>query len=163
MAHFNPALQHERNSMAQFTYSEIEGAYFFVSGEMYGMNTALLCKDTGKILLRSPMAGIDEIEEDEKEEDDHDPGECVKAPHKNDLNLGIKLILEFVEEYMPDEEYTVRNIFKKRGAYPRYKNLLLQRDLLQQWYDFEHCREETALRKWCKENDIELKEEPTPS
>ena len=71
----------------------------YVSSAMYGMNSAVVCKDTGKILYRSDMAGIDEIED----EDDLDWGQCVEIPHKNDLDLGRNLVFEFVEEYLPDD------------------------------------------------------------
>ena len=50
--------------MTKFLFSEIEDAFMYVALAMYGMNAAMLCKDTGKILYRSDMAGIDEIELD---------------------------------------------------------------------------------------------------
>jgi len=119
---------------------------------MYGMNSAVLCKDTGKILYRSEMAGIDETED----EDDLDWDQCIEIPHKNDLGLGRNLVFEFVEEYLPDDYERVRQMFRRKGAYSNYKTLVEQRGLLEKWYDTENSREERALRKWCKENEIEL-------
>jgi hypothetical protein len=58
--------------MAKFLFSEIEDAFMYVGSAMYGMNSAVVCKDTGKILYRSDMAGIDEIED----EDDLDWNQC---------------------------------------------------------------------------------------
>ena len=67
--------------MAKFLFSDIESAFMYVASAMYGMNSAVVCKDTGKILYRSDMAGIDEIED----EDDLDWDQCIEIPHKNDL------------------------------------------------------------------------------
>jgi hypothetical protein len=36
--------------MAKFSFSEIEDAFLFMSSAMYGMNSATVCKNTGKIL-----------------------------------------------------------------------------------------------------------------
>jgi hypothetical protein len=52
----------------------------------------------------------------------------------------------------------VRHIFSRRGAYRRYRDLLVRRGALERWYDFSNKSEETALRKWCAENGIELSE-----
>ena len=98
------------------------------------------------------MAGIDEIED----EDDLDWDQCIEIPHKNDLDLGRNLVFEFVEEYIPDEYERVRKMFRRSGAYARYKALLERRDLLKKWYDIEDSRKDRALRNWCKENEIEL-------
>ena len=138
--------------MAKFLFSEVEDAFMYVASAMYGMNAAVLCKDTGKILYRSDMAGIDEIEDEDDLEWDH----CIEIPHKNDLGLGRNLVFEFVEEYIPDDYERVRKMFRRSGAYSRYKALLERRGLLKEWYDIENTREERALRNWCKENDIDL-------
>ena len=138
--------------MAKFSFSEIENAFMYVGSAMYGMNSAVLCKDTGKILYRSDMAGIDEIED----KDDLDRDQCIEIPHKNDLDLGGNLVFEFVEEYIPDDYERVREMFRRSGAYSRYKALLERRGLLKKWHDIENSREERALRNWCKDNEIEL-------
>ena len=138
--------------MAKFSFLEIENAFMYVSSAMYGMNSAVVCKDTGKILYHSEMTGIDEIEE----EGDLDWEQCIEIPHKNDLGLGRNLVFEFVEEHIPNDYERVRRMFRRRGAYSRYKAFLEQRGLLKEWYDVENSREEDALLKWCKENEIEL-------
>ena len=138
--------------MAKFSFSEIENAFMYVASAMYGMNSAVVWKDTGKILYRSDMAGIDEIED----EDDLDWDHCIEIPHKNDLGLGRNLVFEFVEEYIPDDYERVRKMFRRSGAYSRYKALLERRGLLKEWYDIENSREERTLRNWCKENEIVL-------
>lgn len=131
-------------------FSDIEEAFFFVSSDQYGMHTALLNKETGQCYYRSEMGDLDEIDEDV------DPDDCIAIPHKNDLDLGQELVFEFVTDHLPDEYERVRQIFKKRGAYGRFKEFLASRDLLQAWYDFENQQEQQALRQWCKENGLEI-------
>jgi hypothetical protein len=132
-------------------FSDIQDAFFFVCSAGYGMNSAVLCKDTGKILYRSQMAEIDEIGDE-----DLDWDTCIEIPHKNDLDLGERSVFEFVERQLPDEYHRVQQVFRRRGAYGRFKDFLESRGLLKSWYDFERQREEQGLRQWCKENDIEL-------
>jgi hypothetical protein len=140
--------------MAKFSFTEIQDAFMYVSSAMYAEHSAVLCKDTGKILYSSDMAGIDEIEDEE----DLDWEQCIAIPHKNDLDLGRNLVFEFVEEYLPEDYERVRQMFRRRGAYSRYKTLLERRGLLEEWHNVENSREEAALRKWCRENEIELDE-----
>ena len=133
------------------SFSEIQDAFIFVSSAGYGMNSALLCKDTGQIFYRSEMGGIDEIGDK-----DFDWDKCIDIPHKNDLDLGQRLVFEFVEKHSPDGYHRVRAIFRRRGAYGRFKDFLESKELLQSWYDFERRREEQVLRQWCEENEKEL-------
>jgi hypothetical protein len=127
-------------------FSDIQDAFLFVSSAGYGMNTAILCKDTGQILYRSEMGDLDDINCDI----------CIETPHKNDLDMGQSLIFEFVDMQLPDDYHHVQQIFRKRGAYRRFKDFLETKGLLEMWYDFESKREEQALRQWCLENEIEL-------
>ena len=133
------------------TFSDIEDAFLFVSSSPYGMNSAIFCKDKGQILYRSQMGDIDEIGDEELDWDN-----CVEIPHKNDLDLGQALVFEFVETHLPDRYNQVQQIFRRRGAYGRFKDLLEQRGLLETWYEFENESEKQALRQWCQENELEL-------
>ena len=132
-------------------FSDIQDAFLFVSSSGYGMNTAILCKDTGQILYHSEMGDLEEIDDD-----DLDWDMCIEIPHKNDLDMGQSLIFGFVEMQLPDDYHHVQQIFRKRGAYRRFKDFLETKGLLEMWYDFESKREEQALRQWCLENEIEL-------
>jgi len=133
------------------SFNDIEAAYLFVSSARYGMNSAVLRKDTGQILYQSEMGDIDEIEDEYLDWD-----MCVEIPHKNDLDLGEQLIFAFVNAHIPDEYDRVHQMFRQRGAYGNFKSFLESRGLLNTWYEFEHKREERALRQWCQENEIEL-------
>jgi len=132
-------------------FGDIQDAFFFVNSAPRGMHSAFLRKDTGQILYRSEMAGIDEVGDEELDWD-----KCIEIPHKNDLDLGQRLVFEFIETRLPDEYAHVHQIFRRRGAYRRFKDFLESKGLLQSWYDFESQSEQRALRQWCKENGIEL-------
>lgn len=137
------------------TFDEIQNAFFFVNSDEYGMNRALLCLDDGEmgeIYFQSENGDLNELDEDE-----FDCDHFMEIPHKIDLDLGQRLVFEFVEMRMPDELNCVQQIFSRRGAYRRFKDFLERRDLLQSWYDFENQRGEEALREWCRENEIKLK------
>ena len=133
------------------SFSDIQDAFLFVSSAPYGEHSALLCKDTGQILYRSEMGGVDEINGE-----DLDWDKWVEIPHRNDLDLGQRLVFEFVETHTPGEYDRVEQIFRRRGAYGRLKDFLESKGLLDSWHDFENQREEQALRQWCEENEIEL-------
>jgi hypothetical protein len=136
-----------------FKFSEIELAYEFVNCNSYGMNSAILCKDNGKVLYQSESGDMNEIE---GAEDLIDWDNCVEIPHKNDIDLGKKLVFEFVQEKLPEKMALVENFFQRPGAYSNYKALLETEGLLQAWFDFENSREEKSLRQWCMDNGIKL-------
>src|ERR1700720_3159438 len=88
--------------------------------------------------------------------DDIDDEKYISIPDKRELDLGKPLVLDFAREFLPDDYDEVRHIFSRRGAYRRYKDLLVRRAALERWYDFSNKSEEAALREWCAENGIEL-------
>jgi len=48
----------------------------------------------------------------------------------------------------------VREIFRRSGAYTRFKDLLAQRGMVQQWYNYEADAQKEALREWCENNGM---------
>ncbi len=144
-------------SLHEISYNHIESAYLFVSSGEYGMNTALICKDSGRILRRSDMSGEDEIEEAE-EDGTLNWHETVEVPHRNDLDLGQNMVFEFINKELPNEYDRVRDIFSRKGSYSRYKTFLERCGKLDEWHEFENKREKKALLEWCKENGILLED-----
>ena len=130
---------------------EIETAFLFVSSTSQFTNSAFLSKETGEIFYISGMGDSDDLPEDMEDSDEY-----IEIPHKNDLDLGNRLVMEFVTEQCPELLEKVHAIFKRKGAYSRYKELLDSKDLLEKWYDFENQRTKEALRQWCADNGIEL-------
>lgn len=130
---------------------DIENAYLFVSMSPEFSNSAIICKDTGEIYYVSEMGDSDELPDDIDDSDKY-----IEIPHKNELDLGKNLVFEFVSECMPDGHDDVVSIFRRKGAYSRFKELLDNQGLLDKWYKYEDERQKAALRQWCEDNDIEV-------
>jgi len=133
------------------SYDDLENAFFFVSMDQPYLHNAYLCKETGQIFYTSEMGDSDELPEDI--EDD----KYVAIPHQNDLDLGRELVFDFTAKYLPDQLDRVDTFFRSRGAYSRFKDLLEKQGHLDRWHAFEDERQTAELKKWCLENDIELK------
>jgi len=134
------------------SYSELENAFLFISGQPPFTNSAILNTENGDIYYQSDFSGIDDLPEDIEVDDE----KYIGIPHKNDLNLGRDLVFEFVSQYMENDLDEVHEIFSRRGAYSRCKDLLEKRSLLQKWYDYENETTKEALLSWCAENNIEV-------
>ena len=116
-----------------------------------GENEAYLDRQSGKIYWHSELG-----DNDEELPDDIDDEKYISIPDKRELDLGKALVLNFAREFLPHDYDEVRHIFSRRGAYRRYKELLVRRDALERWYDFSNKSEAAALREWCAENGIDL-------
>jgi hypothetical protein len=127
-------------------------SFEFVSSDPGYGHEAFLCKQSGKIYWHSELGdNFEELPEDLEEGDKY-----VRIPHKNDLDLGRPLVFKFVRQRLPEEYQEVRRYFSKRGAYSRFKDLLVRKGVLKEWYDFEAEAQKEALREWCEENSIDI-------
>ena len=102
---------------------DFQMAYDFVNSAPYGENSAVLRKDTGRILYHSAMGDMDEISDEDWESD-----YAVEVPHKNDLDLGTRLVFDFVRTNLPDDYDNVRQIFSRLGATVDSRTFSNQRD-----------------------------------
>jgi hypothetical protein len=131
--------------------SDIEDAFLYVSAGPLYQHSAFLDRDSGKIFYTSEPDDSDELPEDV-----YDSDKYVKIPHKNELELGKNLVFEFISEHLPGEMERMHTIFRKKGAYARFKELLDAKGFLEKWYTFEDMRQKEALREWCRENGIKI-------
>ena len=138
--------------MMTVSFDDIENAFFFVSMDQQFMHNAYLCKESGEIFYTSEMGDSDELPEDID-----DPDKYITIPHKNDLDLGKSLVIEFTSKYLSEELDRVYSIFRRKGAYSRYKDFLLQKGFLDEWYEYENERQDKILKEWCRSNNIEIK------
>ena len=134
------------------SFSELLDAFTFVGAGAMHEHEAFLCKRSGQIYWHSEFGG----DFDELPEDIDDAGKYIQIPDKRELGLGKALALEFTEQRLPRAFDEVQRIFRKKGAYARFKRLLERTGALEQWYEFEASAQEKALREWCKENSIEV-------
>ncbi len=89
-------------------------------------------------------------------EDIHDPGLYLFVPQKHDLDLGNRLVFRFVEDHLPDLYQNVRDIFRQKGAFSRFKDLLQRQGQLEAWHRYEERSTEAALREWCQIKELLL-------
>jgi hypothetical protein len=142
-----------RGGGMSISFLDLQLAFDFVSADGPGANQALLDRRSGKVHYHSELMG--DVEEEEFPEDVDDE-RYVAIPHKNELDLGKPLVLDFVRQFLLDDYDEVRDIFRRKGAYGRFKALLARRGALDRWYDFSNEAEEAALKKWCADNAIDL-------
>ncbi len=135
--------------MACVKYDELADAVEFASAD-YLENNAYVCTVTGSIYFVSS-----ELEE-EVPEDLETSDRYIAAPNKKDFDLGSRLALSFVAQELPDDYDAAAGFFRKKGAYGRFKDLLIARGAREKWYAYEASATEAALRLWCEENGLEL-------
>lgn len=99
-------------------FDELLGAFEFVSAGQPMEHEAYLCIGTGVIHYHSELVDL----EDPLPDDIDDPEMYIAIPHKNDLELGKRLALRFADEFLPDAVDDAYDIFRRRGAYARFKS-----------------------------------------
>jgi len=145
--------------MPTVKYDDLSAAFDFVSFGAPMEHRAYISLDTGAIYWVSEFNPGDEDVPDDLETSDR----YVAVPHKNDLDLGNRLALDFVAAELPGEYETVQRFFRRPGAYGRFKELLAAQGCLEKWYAFEEECAANALKNWCSENDIEIIEKDDES
>jgi hypothetical protein len=115
-------------------------------------NSAYLCRETGAMFWRSEIGDNFEVLPD----DIDDGAKYLALPDPRDLDLGKPLVMRFADEELADRYDEVAQIFSRRGAYRRCRDLLTREGVLDKWYAFEAAAKEKALREWCAENGVEV-------
>lgn len=139
------------NSM-QINFSELQDAFEYVSGASPMENSAYLSLETGMFYFHSQFGD----NEEELPENIDDSSVYIEIPHKNHLGLGRDLAINFAADVLPEILDEVYAIFKKSGAYARFKNLLEKHNHLEQWYAYEEKEKVAALLEWCSDNEIQV-------
>jgi hypothetical protein len=134
-------------------FEDLFEAFQFVSSAAPTEHEAYVCIKSGEIHYYSEYGDLD----DAPLPDDIDDAEkYIAIPHKNDLNLGRHLALEFVAEALPEALTEVEGFFRRKGAYARFKDLLERSGSLQRWYQYEEARGKQAMREWCEGIGVEV-------
>jgi len=136
--------------MVAVKWSELIEALEFASFGGPYESQAFVDLDTGSFHYKSDVIDLDEETPEDLETSDR----YLPLPHKNDLDLGKRLALSFAEQRLPKDFDRALSCFHKRGAYSRFKELLDDRGVLEEWYAFEKDATERALREWCDEHEI---------
>ena len=139
---------------APVKFDDVLAAYEWVSSSSPTENEAFVSRITGNVHWSSSIIDLDE----ELPEDIEDGSIYVSVPHKYDLNLGKDLALTFAAERIADSYETVSNIFRQRGAYGKFKDLLEREGHLEAWYEYEANAIELALCEWAAEQGLLIAE-----
>ena len=139
--------------MTTINLADLSEAFDFVSAAPPGEHSAYVSLDTGAIHW---VSADDAFEMDDVPDDIETSDRYVEVPHRHDLDLGNGLPLRFTDERMPRRYGDVERIFRRRGAYARFKDLLDREGLLDQWYAYETAVTERALRAWCEGVGLQL-------
>lgn len=140
------------SSEPTLTFAELEDAHRWADG---GMDSAAwICRKTGKVYLRDESGATDL---DAPLPENIDDEACyAQVPDARDLDLGIALVFDFTAQCMPGAYDEVRQMFRKRGAYGRFRSLVERNGSLQAWYEFQEQATAKALRDWATENGFEV-------
>lgn len=130
-------------------WDDILLAFEFVSAGKSD-NSVYLCRETGAMFWHTEFGdNFEELPDDIEDGKKH-----VALPTPRDLDLGKPLVMRFAAEEFDDHYDEVAEIFSRRGAYRRFKDLLTRERALDKWRAFEEAAKEKALREWCAENGV---------
>ena len=135
--------------MVAVDFTDLECTFEMVSSHCGEDVNAFVDRVTGKVYCICD-GSPDELPDDSEESDRY-----VPVPTRQDFDLGRHLVLTFVEAELPHDLDLVRAYFDRKGAYRNFKQLLESRGALATWGAFEQAATESALRQWCRENDLE--------
>lgn len=125
-------------------YDDLEHALHWGSSPPGFGAEAFVSRSTGTVWFRSADGPIDE----DFPADIDDGLAYIAMPHKHDLDLGRDLVRRFVLEHAAHLERQVHEIFRRKGAYARFKALLARQDLLERWHGYENQATRLALQAW---------------
>lgn len=147
--------------MVSVKYSDLDMAVDFVSSGALLDASAYICRETGKIWYESD----DSFEEEELPDDVVDTNKYAEVPDRREFDLGKPLVLSFSSQELPSQYEKIDSIFRRSGAYGRFKDLLRDHGLLDEWYKYEKSATQEALCAWAKEEgskvELELDETAT--
>jgi hypothetical protein len=130
-------------------YDTVDDAFHFVSDAPPGERSAVVRRTTGEVFLASFKAGYDERPAGFESDPDY-----RTIPHRQDLDPGKVLVLEFIRSRCPAELPRVEALFARSGAFRNVKDLLRRQHLLESWQVFESQRIEALLRQWCEDQGL---------
>lgn len=132
-------------------YDALDDAFHYVSDAPPGERGAVVHRASGKIFLSSLKARFDDRPVGYATDPD-----LATIPHRQELDPGKPLVLEFVRKHCPQELSRVEVLFARPGAFRNLKDLLRRKNLLVNWQIFEEQRIEELLRQWCADQKLPL-------
>ncbi|WP_395343018.1 UPF0158 family protein [Ningiella sp. W23] len=128
---------------------DIEWAIEFASSGL-GDHEAFINIDNGEIYY------VGDAVEEPIPDDLYESDRYLMFPSKQDLGLGKRLAIQFIAESIPEKLDFGYDIFRRRGAYSKFKALLESKGKLESWYKYEEAALKRATIEWCRDNDVEF-------
>ncbi|MBN8213660.1 MAG: hypothetical protein J0M09_12135 [Xanthomonadales bacterium] len=110
-------------------------------------NMAFVCRESGRVYMISEEDFGVELEPDLPSDID-DVEKYAIVPSRQDLRLGKRLAVRFVQASLPERLEETYTMFAAQGAYARFKDMLEREQALDAWYAFEAEAVERGLREW---------------
>lgn len=126
---------------------ELIQALDWVSDFSNSENMAFVCRESGRVYMTSEEDFGVELEPDLPSDID-DVEKYAIVPTRQDLRLGKRLAVRFVQASLPERLEETYEMFAARGAYARFKDMLEREQALDAWYAFEAEAIERGLREW---------------
>lgn len=140
--------------MTTVSLDDLDSAMEWVSSDFMD-NQAYVCRESGKIYWISGEPGVLD-EEEEIPDDIDDSDKYLLVPDKRELDLGSHLVFDFTVRYLPKHYDRVRDMFRRKGAYGRFKGLLERQDKVDAWHAFSDQQAVKALQEWCKDEGLQI-------
>ena len=121
-------------------------------------DVAYLHRPTGVIHWQSVEGIVRELYDEPLPENVAVLPDYLRIPSKRELGLGRAMVFAFVHQFMPYAYAEMAAIFRRPGAYGRFRSILEYRGLFGQWREFQDESEKKAMRAWCRENGVAFKE-----
>ncbi len=139
--------------MSTVNMDELEQAAMMVE-DGNGSVTALVSRETGMIRLLN-----DEYTDEEAPMPSASGGGdgYVPVPSAATLGIGDGLVLRFAATHLAGDQDAVRDLFQDRNT-DGFAHLLQERGAAEAWERFHDEATQTALRRWCEENALQLAE-----
>lgn len=139
--------------MASISLDELETAAMAVE-DGDGSVTALVARETGLIHLLND----EYMDEEAPLPSASGVGDAyVAVPSAATLGIGDGLVLRFAATHLPEDQDTVRDMFRERDT-QGFARLLQERGAAEAWTRFHDDATRNALRSWCRENGLQLAE-----
>jgi hypothetical protein len=146
--------------MPSVDYDDLDFAVDAVA-DGYSDTQAWISRETGQVFYEFDEAMCGEGEP--LPDDIDDPENYVVVPDQRELGLGKRVVMRFVAENLPRQYDEVQSIFRRRGAYSRFKDLLEQIGMLDAWYRYESEARRDVLTEWAREAGFEVVANPRPA
>ena len=126
------------------------------ASERHSDCSAALRRSDGAIFYLGGDSDYSEPDAEPPPSDIGDPDKYLELPTRHDLDLGQPLVFDFVDAQAPALRDAVQDIFRRRGAYSRFKDLLEQQGLLERWHHYSDEETKAALQRWARDNGFEV-------